>query len=254
MPTYRDEGIVLRTHNLGEADRIVTFLTRTHGKVRAVAKGVRRTSSKFGGRLEPFSHVDVQFAMGKNLDVVSQVEQLHAYGEPLMRRYGAFTVGQVMLETADRMSPMEKEPVLSQYRLLCGALRTLGEGTSDGERAPSMILDAYLLRSLAISGYAPSLSECAICGLEGPHQAFNPASGGVVCVNCRPPGSAHPRTETIALLTALLTGDWEQTRDVDSMVLREADGLTVAFTNWHLEHRLRSLPLVDRSRDETDCY
>lgn len=246
MPTYRDEGVVLRTHKLGEADRIVTLLTRTHGKVRAVARGVRRTSSKFGGRLEPFSHVDAQFAVGKSLDVVAQVDQLHAYGEPLMRRYGAFTAGQVMLETADRLVSMEGEPALPQYRLLVGALRTLGEGTPDGDRPATMVLDSFLLRSLSIAGYAPALSECALCGLEGPHEAFNPASGGAVCVNCRPPGSAMPRPQTIALLIALLTGDWEATRDADPMVQREASGLTVAFTNWHLEHRLRSLPLVDR--------
>ena len=71
MPLYRDEAVVLRTHKLGEADRIITLLTRHHGRVRAVAKGVRRTSSKFGARLEPFSHVDLQFAEGRTLDVVS---------------------------------------------------------------------------------------------------------------------------------------------------------------------------------------
>lgn len=249
MPTYRDEGVVLRTHKLGEADRIITLLTRSHGKVRAVARGVRRTSSKFGGRLEPFSHVDVQFAVGKSLDVIAQVDQLHAYAEPLMRRYGAFTAGQVMVETADRLVAIEGEPALPQYRLLVGALRTLGAGTPDGHRPPTMILDSFLLRSLSIAGYAPALSECAVCGLEGPHEAFNPASGGVVCVNCRPPGSALPRPATIMLLTALLTGDWPATRDVDERVQREASGLTVAFTNWHLEHRLRSLPLVDRSAE-----
>ena len=83
VPTYRDVGVVLRTHKLGEADRIITLLCRTRGKVRAVARGVRRTSSKFGGRLEPFNHVDIQFAQGRNLDIVTQVETLNAYGRPL---------------------------------------------------------------------------------------------------------------------------------------------------------------------------
>ena len=100
MPTYRDHAVVLRTHKLGEADRIITLLSRSHGKVRAVARGVRRTSSKFGGRLEPFSHVDVQFANGRSLDVVTQVETLHAYDGPLRLDYGAFTAGQAMLEAA----------------------------------------------------------------------------------------------------------------------------------------------------------
>ena len=78
MPTYRDEAVVLRTHKLGEADRIITLLSRDHGKVRAVARGVRRTSSKFGGRLEPFSHVDLQFATGRTLDVITQAVTLHS--------------------------------------------------------------------------------------------------------------------------------------------------------------------------------
>ena len=76
---YRDEAIVLRTHKLGEADRIVTLLTRQHGRVRAVAKGVRRTTSRFGSRLEPFTHVDLQLAEGRNLDVITQAETIQPF-------------------------------------------------------------------------------------------------------------------------------------------------------------------------------
>ena len=123
VPTYRDEAVVLRTHKLGEADRIITMLSRGHGKVRAVAKGVRRTSSKFGARLEPFSHVDLQFAEGRTLDVVTQVESLHAFGEPLTSDYPGYTAGQAMLETADRLVPEVGEPALQQYLLLVGALK-----------------------------------------------------------------------------------------------------------------------------------
>lgn len=240
---------MLRTQALGEADRICTLLTRTHGKVRAAARGVRRTSSKFGGRLEPFSHVDAQFAVGRSLEVVTQVEQLHAYGEPLAGDYARFTAGQVMLETADRLVAAEGEPALPHYRLLVGALRVLGDGTSDGPRPPTMILDSFLLRALAIAGYAPALSECAVCGEPGPHESFSPASGGMVCRRCRPSGAAHPAPATVALLGALLAGDWPATRQVEGRIRRQASGLTTAFVNWHLEHSLRSLPLVDRSAD-----
>ena len=79
MHLYRDEGVVLRTQKLGEADRIITLLTRRHGKVRAVAKGVRRTSSRFGARLEPFGHVDVQFYTGRTLDVITLVETVDGF-------------------------------------------------------------------------------------------------------------------------------------------------------------------------------
>lgn len=246
MPTYRDEAVVLRTHKLGEADRIITFLSRDRGKIRAVAKGVRRTSSKFGARLEPFSHVDLQFAVGRTLDVVTQVESLHSYGDPLAVDYQRWTAGQVMLETADRLVAEEGEPSVQQYRLLVGALRVLNEGTSDGPRPAGMIMDSYLLRALAVAGYAPTFSDCAKCGLVGPHQSFSPAAGGVVCVGCRPPGSPRPAPETLALLGALLAGRWVDTRDVPEAVLREASGLTSAFVAWHLERNLRSMAHLER--------
>lgn len=239
--------MVLRTHKLGEADRIITLLCRDHGKIRAVARGVRRTSSKFGARLEPFSHIDLQFATGRSLDVVTQVESLRHYGRPLAGDFGRWTMGQVMVETADRLVVEEKQPALAQYRLLLGALRTLGHGTSDGVRPGAMVLDAYLLRAMAISGYAPTFDACAVCGAAGPHRSFSPHAGGAVCARCRPPGSARPDPRTLTLLGALLAGDWPATRGVPDAIWREADGLTSAFVTWHLDRGLRSLAHVDRS-------
>lgn len=247
MPTYRDEAIVLRTHKLGEADRIITMLSRERGKIRAVARSVRRTSSKFGARLEPFGHIDLQLAQGRTLDVVTQVETRHAWGDPLSKDYRRWTAGQVMLETADRLVAEEREPALPQFLLLAGALRVLSRGTDDGERPATMVLDAYLLRSLAVAGYAPSFADCARCGTSGPHQSFSPAAGGVVCIRCRPPGTAAPARETIALMAALLAGDWAATRDVDPARQREASGLTAAFVAWHLERGLRSLAHLERA-------
>lgn len=246
MPTYRDEAVVLRTHKLGEADRIITLLSRRHGKIRAAARGVRRTSSKFGARLEPFSHIDVQLATGRSLDIVAQVESLDAFGEPLVRDFPRYTAGQVMLETADRLVVEERQPAIQQFLLLVGALRVLNEGTRDGPRETATILDSYLLRSLAVAGYAPTFTNCAKCGLEGPHRAFSPAAGGVVCLACRPLGSAQPRAETLGYLTALLLGDWQATRGVSADIINEGSGLTAAFTTWHLDRGLRSLSHVER--------
>ena len=160
MSSYRDEGIVLRTHKLGEADRIITLLTRRNGRVRAVAKGVRRTTSRFGARLEPFTHVDLQIYEGRSLDVITQAETVRPYGEPFAADYPRYTAGTAMLETAERLTPVEKEPALRQFLLLVGGLRTLGGAAHD----PRMVLDAFLLRSLAVAGYAPALEECARCG------------------------------------------------------------------------------------------
>jgi DNA repair protein RecO (recombination protein O) len=239
---YRDEAIVLRTHKLGEADRIVTLLTRQHGKVRAVGKGVRRTTSRFGSRLEPFMHVDLQLSTGRNLDIVTQAETLAPYGRALSADYSLYTVGTAMLETADRLVEAEHEPALQQYWLLVGAVRAL----ATREHAPGLVLDSYLLRALAVAGWAPSFADCARCGEPGPHHAFNVSSGGAVCARCRPPGSASPAPETFGLLSALISGDWVVADASAERHRGEAAGLVAAFSQFHLERHLRSLPHVER--------
>ncbi|MGH3499138.1 MAG: DNA repair protein RecO [Nocardioidaceae bacterium] len=242
MSLYRDEGVVLRVQKLGEADRIVTLLTRSHGKVRAVAKGVRRTGSRFGSRLEPFMYVDLQLAQGRSLDVIAQAETLGAYGAPISADYRAYTTGTVMLETAERLTAEEQHPNLQQFLLLVGGLRTLAAE----ERDPGLVLGSFLLRSLAVSGYAPSFDTCARCGAPGPHRLFNPSAGGVLCTDCRVPGSASPAAATVQLMGALLAGDWDVAEASEPRARREADGLVEAYLSWHLERGLRSLTLVDR--------
>lgn len=243
MPIYRDEAIVLRAQKLGEADRIVTLLTREHGRVRAVARGVRRTSSRIGARLEPFGHVDVQVYEGRSLDTVNQVESLSAYGASLSRDYPRWTAGTAMLETAERLTPEEREPAIPQFALLVGGLRSLAAAEHD----PGLTLDAYLLRSVAIAGWSPSFADCARCGEPGPHRSIAIGSGGVVCASCRPAGSAVASAATVTLLAALLSGDWPTAEASQARERREATGLVAAYVHWHLERRLRSLPLVDRT-------
>src|SRR5699024_6172232 len=143
---YRDEAIVLRTHKLGEADRIVTMLTRRYGQVRGVAKGVRRTSSKFGARLETFSVIDVQLHIGRSLDVITQVETLAPHGRALGADYSRYTTATAMVEAAARLTDVAGEPTTQQYLLLAGALSALAEGRHPN----SLTLDSYLLRALAI--------------------------------------------------------------------------------------------------------
>jgi DNA repair protein RecO (recombination protein O) len=271
---YRDDGIVLRTQKLGEADRIITILGRTSGRVRAVAKGVRRTKSRFGARLEPFTHVDLMLHTGRSLDIITQAEVIRPYGAPLAGDYPRYTAGVAMLETAERFTPVEKEPALRQLLLLIGGLRALG----DAEHAPGLVLDAFLLRSLAVAGYAPALQECARCGApesgtqgsgapesgtqgsgtpESGAQgralrngrrlpAFAVAAGGMVCASCRPPGAASPAAPTVALMLALLRGDWDGADRSERRHRVECSGLVAAYLQWHLEHSIRSLRHVER--------
>lgn len=243
MSLYRDEGVVLRTQKLGEADRIVTVLTRRNGRVRAVVKGVRRTRSKFGARLEPFTHVDMQLYSGRSLDIVTQAESLAAYGGSIAADYGRYTAGTAMLETTERLTAVEGEPALRQFLLVVGGLRTLASGEHD----PRLVLDAFLLRSLAVAGYAPALGECARCGVAGPHRAFAVQAGGGVCPDCRPAGSSSPAIQVLDLMDALLRGDWDRADASEHRHRRESSGLVAAYLQWHLEHSIRSLRLVERA-------
>jgi DNA repair protein RecO (recombination protein O) len=243
VPTYRDSAVVLRTHPLGEADRIITLLTRGNGRVRAVARGVRRTSSKFGARLEPMGLVDVQLHIGRSLDSITQAESLFSFGADLAGDYPRWTAAQAICETAERLTPEEREPAGPQFQLLVSGLRAL----SQREHPAGLVLDAYLVRSLAIAGWAASFDACARCGAPGPHRAFSLPGGGALCPACRVPGSATPRAETLALLGALLSGDWGRAEASDERARREASGLVSAYLQWHLERQLKSLPLVERT-------
>jgi DNA repair protein RecO (recombination protein O) len=239
---YRDEGVVLRTQKLGEADRIVTILTRRTGRIRAAAKGVRKTTSRFGARLEPFTHVDVQLYERRSLDLITQAETLRPYGEALAGDYPRYTAGTAMLETAEKLTVEEKEPALRQFLLLVGGLRTLVDASHD----PRLVLDAFLLRSLSVAGWAPALDECARCGTRGALRAFTIPAGGAVCANCRQPGAATPTRQTLELMVALLRGDWA-VADASAQRQRvECSGLVAAYLQWHLEHGLRSLKHVER--------
>ncbi|MDO5739724.1 MAG: DNA repair protein RecO [Ornithinimicrobium sp.] len=241
MVTYREAALVLRTHKLGEADRIVTMLTRGRGKVRAVAKGVRRTKSKFGARLEPGMVVDVQCYEGRNLDTVTQAVSLASYGEAIAHDYPAFTAANVMLETCDQLTE-EGEPAVQHFKLLAGGLAALATAEHDSR----LVLDSYLLRALAIGGWRASLHDCARCGMAGPHRAFHVPSGGIVCPSCRPPGSSAPAPETMDLLRALFAGDWSVADVSQHRHQSEASGLIAAYLQWHLERGVRSLRHVER--------
>ena len=298
---YRDDGVVLRTHKLGEADRIITLLTRQNGRVRAVAKGVRRTKSRFGGRLEPFTHVDVLIHPGRSLDVIQQAEVIRAYGKPLATDYPRYTAGTAMLETAEKFTPVEKEPAIRQFLLLIGGLRALGDadapdyldeadefdeaGEFDAAGA-SARLRARGWRSRRAADATPSSmaarpgrrrpvsrawsstptcsarspsratrprsQECARCGVTAasgtrPLVAFTVAAGGMVCANCRLPGSASPAPQTVALMGALLRGDWDAAMRSERRHRVECSGLVAAYLQWHLEHSIRSLRHVERA-------
>ncbi len=239
MPQFKEEGIVLRTHKLGETDRIITLLTKNSGQIRAVAKGVRKTSSKIGARLEPFMAVEAQFYKGKTLDVVTQVETLGAYGKQIVADYDAYLAGSQILETAERLT--RETSTQQHYLLLLGALRSL----SRLEHKPSSIANSYQLRALSLSGWTPSFDQCSGCQLEGPHERFLVQVGGAVCEECAPPEANRLHPHTMLLLSALLSGDWPIVDGADSFSSEQASGIIRAFMQWHLERGLKSMNITE---------
>jgi DNA repair protein RecO (recombination protein O) len=236
MALYKEQGIVLRTMKLGEADRIITFLTQGSGKVRAVAKGVRKTKSRFGARLEPFTHVDLVLYRGRELDIVTQAQIISAFPE-IRRDYARFTAGEVILEATDRVTePHERS--LKTFMLLLGALRALSLDDED----PGIVADSFLLRLADLAGFRPSLAECAVCGRPGPHERFSVAQGGMVCETCRTGASVRVAEDTAPYLAGLLAADW-----VPGVAARgEASALVRAYVEYHFDRPLRAWSHIPR--------
>lgn len=232
MTLYRDEGVVLRTMRLGEADRIVTMMTKGHGKVRAVAKGVRRTTSKFGARLEPLSHVALMCWQGRELDIVNQAEVIESFRvvrEDLDRMSKGFT----LLEVVDQIS-QEHHPAPRLYDMLLGALRALAEDDS------AMLLPAFLLKALAFDGSSPVVDRCVSCGATDGLVAFDLVEGGVLCRSCRRGRSVSP--EAIGALRAVLGGGLaEALRTPGGPLVDEVGALATEAMEVHLDRRLRSV-------------
>lgn len=232
--TYRDAAVVLRTSNLGEADRIIVLLGREHGKIRAVARGVRKTSSKFGAKLEPFAVVDAQFHIGKSLDTVTQAEMVAHFGDLIATDYDRYEAANLIAEIADRLS--DADPSTAQFKLLVGALRSL----AIGERDYTLVADAYVLRALTIAGWQPAIVNCAVCS-DQPVVAFSPQTGGGVCARHAGPGAAGFDTQLQNYMGALLSGNWDVVEGMDDSSRSRVSGLIMAFAQYQLERSIRTL-------------
>jgi DNA repair protein RecO (recombination protein O) len=248
---YRDEGVVLRTIKLGEADRIVTILTQGHGKVRAVAKGIRKTTSRFGARLEPTTRVALQCYRGRELDVVTQAETIEA-NRALREHYVLFTHAVPMLEAVDQVA-QEHEPNPALYRMLAGALRTLARSNSP------LVTPAFFWKLLSLEGFHPMLDDCARCGC-GPSPsgsseqelpddvelvAFDLDEGGVLCRSCAHGGGRPVSPAALDLLRRMLGGALNGVlAEPPSAAAHEVEHLGIRALEHHGERRLRSTALL----------
>jgi DNA repair protein RecO (recombination protein O) len=240
MPLYKEQGVVLRSHKLGEADKIVTVLTQGSGKVRAVAKGIRKTTSRFGARLEPTTHVSLMVYRGRgSLDTVSQVEIISPF-LPIRQDLGLFAAAETMLEASDKVAE-EHERNVRLFMLLLGGLRALEARPAD----PAAVAESFLLKLLSLSGFHPSLRACAECGRPDPDR-FSSAQGGAVCSGCADPDAAPVPGGALALLSELGASGLLEAGAVvaDTEVRRQARSLLFGFAEYHLERRMKSLPML----------
>ena len=239
MTLYRDKGVVIRTWRLGEADRIVVVLTPEHGKVRAVAKGVRKTRSKFGGRLEPTNHVDLQLYAGKgDLGIITQAETIDRF-ESVRADPDRFSEASALLEVVDAVSP-DGNPDRQRYEMLLGALKIL-----DHAPAP-LLVPAFYLKLIAHEGLAPHLDTCVRCGLSVPLVAIDFGEGGTLCGDCR---RGRPLSEAaLAVMRAILGGGLLDALAVfDLEVCAEVDATATEAVEYHLERRMKSRRVMEKA-------
>ncbi|CAN5647735.1 DNA repair protein RecO [soil metagenome] len=236
---YREQAVVLRTYKLAEADRIVVLMTEHQGAVRAVAKGARRTKSRFGARMEPPTHVAVQLYRGRGeLDTVAQVDTIDAF-RPVRDDLVSLGRALTMVEAVDQVS-RERPADPALYRLLVGALRTLEVSSSP------LVVAGFLWKLLALEGVAPVLDQCAVCGATERLVAFDLAEGGVVCRDDR--GGQPLSTGALDLLRDVLGGRLASAlAAAETPATGEVDRLAVRATEHHLERRLRSVGVLDGS-------
>lgn len=234
---YRETGVVLRTYKLAEADRIVVLATEGSGKVRAVAKGVRRTTSRFGARLEPLSHVRLLLHRGRDLDVVNQADLVESW-PTIHADLDRLTQGMALLEAADQLG-LEREPNAELYRMLVGALRTLSLNRS------ALLVPAFYWKLLNAEGVRPELDVCVRCGEEeAPIVAFDVHEGGVLCRSCR--SGVPVSAEALDLLRRVLGGGLVEALAVPaSPATAEVGQLATRALEHHIERRLRAISMFE---------
>jgi DNA repair protein RecO (recombination protein O) len=244
MPLYKEQGVVLRSVKLGEADKIVTIMTQGSGKVRGVAKGIRRTTSRFGARLEPFTHVSVMCYRGRGaLDTITQVEIIASH--PSLRTdLALFAAGETMLEAVDKVAEEHERNVRLALLLLSG-MRALDARPQD----PAAVAESFMLKMLQLSGFHPALTACANCGARDP-DLFDAGQGGAVCPNCAEPGAGRAGLAALARLHQLALWDLAdagRTIEPDQNVRKESRALLYGFAEYHLDRRMKSLPMLVRT-------
>lgn len=240
---YRTEAVVLRRTNIGEADRIMTVFTPTRGKLRVVAKGVRRTHSRLSGHVELFNQCNLMIATGRNLDIVTQSETIEAFRQ-LRADSNRLNYALYAAELLDGLTE-EGQENYPLYKLLIETLTALNAGAD-----PAVTLRAYELHALGFLGYRPQLENCARCNaeLQPVLNYFSPEMGGVLCHNC---GQIERRSSELSV-NALKVMRYLQRNPfatgprlrLEPELRRELEIVMRNYTRYLLERDLKSIELI----------
>jgi DNA repair protein RecO (recombination protein O) len=246
---YKTEAIVLRQRKLGEADRILTLFTPAYGKLDAKAKGVRKTTSRMAGHLQPLNRCMVQLARGRTMEVVAGCETLESF-QPLRDDLGRLSRALYAAELADRFLPERVENVPT-YRLLLDTLRRL-QGTADVDLA----LRHYEMRLLERSGFRPELGRCLGCqqALQPVQNFFSPVAGGTYCASCGA-GAAGSRALSVNGLKVLRLLQRASYKEVEGLNLppalaEEVERHLRSYIVCVLERDVNAAAFVERLRRE----
>jgi len=247
--TYRTQAIVLGHFEYGEADRILKLFTLEKGKVSAIAKGVRRISSRKAGHLEPFTHVNLFLAKGRNLDIITQAEAINPR-VGLREDLQLVGLASYVVEVLDRFT-FEEGPNTALFRLLTQTLDRL-------DTHPNMetVVRFYEMRLLDLLGYRPQLFECIDCGeaIREQDQFFSPLGGGVACPRC---GQSRAEAwavdkDVLRYLRHFQRSEWKTiaTLVIPEGILAGMTGLVEAYLTYLLESKLNTPEFLRNIRGE----
>ena len=248
--TYRTEALTLRRSTLGEADLLLTLYTKDRGKIRAVAKGARRSTSKLVGHLEPLTRVQLSLSIGRSLDIITQAQVLSNF-TPLKETLAGITKGLYVAELVDGFgSEAQSNPAV--YDLALGTLDAIAKDPES-----ELPLRFFELRLLNASGLMPELYECVECRrpvAPGSHR-FSPNVGGILCLDCGP-AEAQIRPISLRALKVLRLFHRASTSQTPSIsvapaLAQELKTLLASTISFWLEKEIRSNSLMEHLQRDT---
>jgi DNA repair protein RecO (recombination protein O) len=244
MRLYKDFAIVLNSYKLGDADKIIIFLSEQNGIIKAVAKGVRKTKSKMGGKLEKFSEVNLMLNKGKGLDTIIQVESNdNFYLKNIWTSYNAYLSASLMAEMAEKINLYSPDTTV-QFKLLKGAYKSLNKA----ELKPFVIMNAYMLKSLSLAGLRPNLTNCVVCKNKIANNIyFSANNGGILCFECKSNADFNLMQVSmlaVNLMNNLLKSKWEVVKLADDSLQNEVSKILFYYAQYQLENKIKSAKIV----------